>query len=79
LLFVKETHIIINNLGGMQQHIWLKHYATNQKVMGLIPDEVTGFSNSPNPSSLTMALGSTQPLNRNKYQESSWGKSAGGA
>jgi hypothetical protein len=29
---------------------------------GSIPDEVIGFFNWPNPSSLTMALGSTQPL-----------------
>jgi hypothetical protein len=29
---------------------------------GSIPDEVTGFFNRPNPSSRTMALGSTQPL-----------------
>jgi hypothetical protein len=28
----------------------------------LIPDEVTGFFSWPNPSSRTMALGSTQPL-----------------
>jgi hypothetical protein len=27
-----------------------------------IPDEVIGFVNGPNPSSSTMALGSTQPL-----------------
>jgi hypothetical protein len=30
--------------------------------MGLIPDEVTGFVNWSNPSSFTMALGSTQLL-----------------
>jgi hypothetical protein len=29
---------------------------------GLIPDEVIGFFNWPNPSSCTMALRSTQPL-----------------
>jgi hypothetical protein len=34
----------------------------SQKVAGSIPDEVTGFFISPNPSSRTMALGSTQPL-----------------
>jgi hypothetical protein len=37
-----------------------------------IPDEVDFFK-LPNPSSHTMALGSTQPLNTNEYQESSWG------
>jgi hypothetical protein len=30
--------------------------------MGSIPDEVTGFLNSPNPSSRITALGLTQPL-----------------
>jgi hypothetical protein len=33
---------------------WLRHYATSWKV--------AGFFNWPNPSSRTMALGSTQPL-----------------
>jgi hypothetical protein len=40
----------------------LRHYATSRKVAGSILDEVIGFFNSPNPSSRTMALGSTQPL-----------------
>jgi hypothetical protein len=34
----------------------------SRKVAGPILDEVIGFSNWPNPSSRTMALGSTQPL-----------------
>jgi hypothetical protein len=33
-----------------------------RKVAGLIPDEVIGFFDLPNPSSRTMALGSSQPL-----------------
>jgi hypothetical protein len=37
------------------------HYATSRKVAGSNPDEVD-FFNLPNPSSDTMALGSTQPL-----------------
>jgi hypothetical protein len=41
---------------------WLKHHATSRKVAGSSPDEVIGFSNWRNPSSRTMALGSTQPL-----------------
>jgi hypothetical protein len=40
----------------------LRQYATSRKVTGSIPDEVTGFFNLLNPSSRTMALGSTQPL-----------------
>jgi hypothetical protein len=40
----------------------LCHYATSRKVAGLIPDEVIGFFNWPDPSSRTMVLGSTQPL-----------------
>jgi hypothetical protein len=41
---------------------WEWHYATSRKVAGSIPDEVIGFFSSPNHSSRTMALGSTQPL-----------------
>jgi hypothetical protein len=37
-----------------------------------MPD-VVGFFCWLNPSTCTMALASTQPLNRNEYQESSWG------
>jgi hypothetical protein len=52
---------------------------TNRFYIGtlFIEMEVTGFFNLPNPSSRTMALRSTQPLNRNEYQESSWGVKGG--
>jgi hypothetical protein len=40
----------------------LRFYATNQKVGGLIPDEVIEFFNLSNPSSRTVALELTQPL-----------------
>jgi hypothetical protein len=59
--------------GGMWQHSWLRHYDTRWKVAGSSPDEAIGYFNLPNPSSRTMALGSTKPLNTNEYQESSWG------
>jgi hypothetical protein len=39
-------------------------YRENHKVVGSIPDEVIGFFNWPNPSSRTMAIGSTQPLTK---------------
>jgi hypothetical protein len=45
----------------MPLHIF---YATSWKFAGSIPYEVTGFFNWPNPSSRTMALGSTQPLTK---------------
>jgi hypothetical protein len=41
---------------------WFSHYTTSRKVTGSIPDEFTGFFNSPNPSGRIMALGLTQPL-----------------
>jgi hypothetical protein len=47
--------------GGTRQRSWLRHYATSRKVVRLSPSEVD-FFNLSNPSSLTMALGSTQPL-----------------
>jgi hypothetical protein len=44
---------------------WIKiHYAKSQKVASSIPHEVIGLFNWPNPSSRTVALGSTQPLPR---------------
>jgi hypothetical protein len=42
-----------------RQHSWLGNYTTS---LSSIPDEVIEFFNSHNPSSRTMALGSTQPL-----------------
>jgi hypothetical protein len=53
------------SLNKLQTHLYtcitetLRHYATSRKVAGSSPDEVTGFFNLPNPSSRTMALGST--------------------
>jgi hypothetical protein len=44
------------------QHTWLRHYSTNWKVAGSIPDEVIGFFSLLNPSSRNMALASPQPL-----------------
>jgi hypothetical protein len=50
-------------IGGTRWRSWLSHCATNRKVVGSSPDEVIGFFfNWRNPSSRTMALGSTQPL-----------------
>jgi hypothetical protein len=46
----------------MQERSWLRHYATSQKVVGSIPDDITGFFIWPIPSSRTMALGLTHPL-----------------
>jgi hypothetical protein len=40
----------------------LRHCAASWKVTGLIPDEVIGFFNGPNPSSYTIAMGLTHPL-----------------
>jgi hypothetical protein len=45
----------------------LLNYVTSWKVAGSIPDGITGFFSWPNPSSRTMALGSTQPLRRSAY------------
>jgi hypothetical protein len=42
----------------------LRHYATNQKVTGSIPDEVIYFFNLHNPSNYTVALRLIQPLTK---------------
>jgi hypothetical protein len=41
---------------------WSRYCATNQKVVGSIPDGVTELFIDVNPSDRAMALGSTQPL-----------------
>jgi hypothetical protein len=51
-----------NPSAGTRFRSWLRYCATNQKVASSIPDEVIGFFNWRNPSSRTMALGSTQSL-----------------
>ena len=66
--------------GGDAVVQWLRCYATNRKVAGSILAGVIGiFHWYKNPSDRTMALGSTQPLNRNEYQEYFLGVKAVGA
>jgi hypothetical protein len=48
--------------GGHVVVLVVDAHATNQKVVGSSPHEVTEFFNWPNPSSRTMVLGSTQHL-----------------
>jgi hypothetical protein len=51
-----------------------RHYATSRKIEVSSPDEVFAFfSNLPNPSSLTMALGFTQPLTEKNTIRYFWG------
>ena len=53
---------------------WLRHCATSRKVAGPIPDGVTVIFHWLNPSGLTMALGSVQPLTETSTSNISWGK-----
>jgi hypothetical protein len=50
---------------------WLTHCPTSRKVACSIPDGVTGIFHLYNPSSLTMALGLTQPLT--EMSTNTWG------
>jgi hypothetical protein len=47
---------------GVWWSSWLSHCATSWKVVGSIPDGVTGIFHWPNPSGCTMALRLTQAL-----------------
>jgi hypothetical protein len=58
---------------------WLRHCATNQKIAGSIPDDVTGIFHWHNHSGRTMALDSTQPLTEISTRNISWGVKAAGA
>jgi hypothetical protein len=52
----------------------LGHYSTSRKVASLLPNEVIGFLNLPNPSGHTMAKGQTQPLREMSTRNLPWGK-----
>jgi hypothetical protein len=58
--------LILGSLGKTltRKRSWLRHYATSRRVAGSSPDEVDFFLIYLilNPSSRTLALGSTQPL-----------------
>ena len=58
---------------GREVAQWLRHYATNRQVVGLILDVVNGIFQWHNPSDRTMALGSTQPLTEISTRCISWG------
>ena len=58
---------------GTGWRIWLRHYATNRKVAGSIPDGVIGFFPCHIPSGPTMTLGLTQPLIEISNRNVSWG------
>ena len=51
---------------------WLRCYATNRKVAGLIPDGVIRIFHWHNPPDHAMALGSTQLLTEMSTRRISW-------
>jgi hypothetical protein len=55
--FSVSMNFILHHAAVVAQ--WLRHCATNRKVVGSIPDCVTRFFHWHNPSGRTMALGST--------------------
>jgi hypothetical protein len=65
ILRIKMGHAVVQ---------WLRHWATNRKVAGSIPDGVIRIFHLHNPFSRTMALGSTQPLTEMSTRNISWGK-----
>ena len=58
---------------GTRWRSWLRHYATNRKVAGSIPDGVIGIFQRHNPSGRTMTLRSTQPLTEMSTRNIFWG------
>jgi hypothetical protein len=65
--------VVVNFTGGTWWLSWLRHCATSQKVMGLIPNGVIGIFHWHNPSGRTVALGLTQPLVEMSTRNISWG------
>jgi hypothetical protein len=62
---------------SMQQHSWLRHYATGWKVAGSSPSEVIGFFHLTSSFQPHYGHGVDSASNRNEYQESSWGLEGG--
>jgi len=56
----------------------MRHCATSQKVMGLIPDGVIAIFHWHNPSGRTLALGLTQPITEMSTRNISLGVKAAG-
>jgi len=48
--------------GATRWRSWLRQCATDWKVVGSIPDGMSGIFHRPNPYGHSMALGSTLPL-----------------
>jgi hypothetical protein len=65
--------------GGAIGRNWLRHCATRQKVVGSVPDGVTGIFHWHNPSGRTMALRLIQSLTEISTRNISWGVKAAGA
>jgi hypothetical protein len=63
-VWVKKKFSLLNTV-WMKLEYDMYHYATSRKIAGSRPDDVD-FSSLPNPSCRIVALGSTQPLNRNE-------------
>ena len=68
----------MNVLWGTRWCSWLRHFAASRKVAVSNPDGFFGIFLSHNPSSLTLALGSTQPLTEMSTRNICWGVEAEG-
>ena len=71
-LFRIDFYTVTPKLRGPRWRSWLRHYATNRKVWGSIPDGVIGIFHWHNPSSRTMALGLTHPLTEMSKAKVKW-------
>jgi hypothetical protein len=71
-----SLNVVLFFIGNMQNAYNPKGAAVaqlvNRKVAGSIPDGAIGFFHWHNPSSRTMALGSTQPLTEMSTRNISW-------
>jgi hypothetical protein len=75
LLVPQSTPVfpIITKKEMAQWHSWLKHCTTSWKIVGSIPDGVTGIFNRHIPSGRTVALRLTPPLTEMSTTNISWG------
>jgi hypothetical protein len=72
-------YLILKVTAGTRWRSWLKHFATNRKVTGWIPEGIIGLFYSLKPSGCTIALGSTHRLTEMNTRGIFWKVNAAGA
>jgi hypothetical protein len=78
-IIIFSLYVHLSLVWGTLWGIWLRHCTTSRKVVGSIPDSVTGIFHGHNPSGRTVDLGATQRLREMSTRNISLGVKTAGA